>query len=75
MRWLLRTISAFCLIGALICGGIWNARRDLPYNEDGRYLDLANAVVVHEQSVLIYGGFALLFIVLAGMALYAASRL
>lgn len=75
MRWLLRTISAFCLIGALICGGIWNARRGLHYNEEGRYLDLATAVVVHEQSVMIYAGFALLFAVLAAMALYTASRL
>ena len=75
MRWLLRTISAFCLIGALICGGIWNARRGLPYNEEGRYLDLGTAVVIHEQSVMIYAGFALLFTVLAAMALYAASKL
>lgn len=75
MRWLLRTISGFCFVGALVCGGIWNARRGLPYNEEGRYLDLTTAVVVHEQSVMIYAGFALLFTVLAAMALYAASRL
>ncbi|WP_296722549.1 hypothetical protein [Erythrobacter sp.] len=33
---------------------IWNARRTLPFNSEGRYFDPETAVVVHQQSVDAY---------------------
>ena len=51
--------AALLLPSALAFGWIWNARRLLPYNEEGRYFDMDNAIVLHEQAVGIYGVLAL----------------
>lgn len=44
---------------------LWNKRRRLPYNEQGRYFDEVNSIVLHEQSVTIFGLLAVFFGILA----------
>lgn len=75
MRWLARMISALAGIGALIRAGFWNTRRNLPYNEEGRYFDPVTGVSLAEHGVTAYGALALALAAVAGLALYAASKL
>ncbi|MDC8755392.1 hypothetical protein OIK40_12150 [Erythrobacter sp. sf7] len=61
-RALLWLASAFALGLAAASALIWNARRALPFNAEGRYFDPDNAAVIHQQSVT---GYAMVGIVLA----------
>ena len=60
-RGLLWLASAIALGSAAASALIWNARRALPFNAEGRYFDPDSAVVIHQQSVT---GYAMLGIVL-----------
>jgi len=68
-----RVAVALLLAGAGFCAVVWNNRRALPYNAQEHYFDSKDAVVLHEQSVGIYGGLALLLTLLA-VTLWIASR-
>jgi hypothetical protein len=67
-------LSAFFMVGAIICAGLWNARRGLPYNEAGRYFDPVTATVLHEQSVAVFGAMVIAFAVLAIASVIAIRR-
>lgn len=69
-----RLAAGLLLLGAGACAWIWNARRALPYNEEGRFLDAANAVVLHQQSVTIYGLLALALTLFAAICWQASRR-
>ena len=71
----LRIGGTLMLAGAAISALLWNGRRALSYNSEGRYFDPEQVMVLHEQAVAIYGAMALL-LGLAGMALWmiAARR-
>ena len=53
-RGLLWLAAAIALTLAALCALMWNARRSLPFNAEGRYFDPPTAIVVHEQSVAVY---------------------
>ncbi|WP_299194838.1 hypothetical protein [uncultured Erythrobacter sp.] len=67
-------LSAICMVGAIICAGLWNARRSLPYNEAGRYFDPVTATVFHEQSVAVFGAIAIALAALAIASVIAIRR-
>lgn len=64
---MLRVAALASLTAAGYCVGCWNARRALPYNEQGRFFNANSAVVLHEQAVTIYGSLAL------GLAVFALT--
>ena len=72
-RALLWLACAVALGTAAASALIWNARRVLPFNAEGRYFDPDNAVVIHQQSVTTY---AMLGIALAlvGLGLGCLAR-
>lgn len=74
MKLVCRAISVFTAIVALICGMLWNARRGIPYNEQGRFFDEVNSVVLHEQSVTIYGFLTLVLGSIAAAAWILAGQ-
>jgi len=53
-RGLLALAALAALGGALLCGLIWNARRSLPFNGEGRHFDPDTAIVVQQQSTAVY---------------------
>ena len=73
LRMAFRVAAALLLTSALAFAWIWNSRRLLPYNEEGRYFDAASAVVLHEQSVGAYGVLALT-LALIGATCWLVSR-
>lgn len=69
----LRAAASLLLVGAAVSAWIWNGRRLLPYNGEGRFLDSADGVAVNEQAVIIYGMLALA-LALLGMIFWLASQ-
>jgi hypothetical protein len=63
------------LIALVIAAGsalIWNARRALRFNPEGRYFDPDTATVVHQQTVEVYAILAVAFgLLAAGLGLMA----
>ena len=63
----------FCLGGAAF-GWLWQTRRGLPYNEEGRYFDAEQAVILHQQSVPVYAALALVLLALSALSGFIARR-
>jgi len=60
----------------LISGGLawlWNTRRALPYNDEGRYFDPDQGIVLDKDAALTYGAAAIVTLVIAG-TLWAIAR-
>lgn len=74
LRLVLFLASAFSALAAIIALLAWADRRGLPYNEEGRYFDLDQGVVLHEQSVAIYGIHGIAFIAITIITLILALR-
>lgn len=72
-RGLLWLAAIMALSLAAVCALIWNARRVLPFNAEGRYFDPRTAVVVHEQSVLVFAGLGIA-LTMVGVALGVLAR-
>lgn len=70
----LLTVAAVLTAAALLLGLLWLQRLTLPYNEQGRYFDAANSVTYDDGAVLVYGLLALLFALLAMLALFLMMR-
>lgn len=61
--------------GAGVSGFVWNSRRALTYNAEGRYFDSESAVVLLEQAVAVYGALAILLCVLAAICWTVSGKL
>lgn len=72
--WALRAAAILALAGAGLCGFVWNARRALPYDQQGRYFDAANMIVLNEQALIAYGALALGLAVIAAVCWMASRR-
>ncbi len=59
---------------ALFCAFLWSDRASPPYNEEGRFFDVAESVVYTDTAVLTYGLLTLLFAALAFAAILWAAR-
>ncbi|WP_298305814.1 hypothetical protein [uncultured Erythrobacter sp.] len=75
LRIAIRLAAATSLAGAGLCAALWTSRRTLIYNDQGRYFDAETTVVLHQQSVVIYGALALLLALLAIMLWLASKRI
>lgn len=74
MRRALLWLTAAVALGSSAASAlIWNARRALPFNAEGRYFDPDNAVVVHQQSVTAYAMLAVA-LALVGIGLGRLAR-
>ncbi|MDP5103196.1 MAG: hypothetical protein NWP98_04665 [Erythrobacter sp.] len=55
MRRGLLMLAAVIALGLAVGAAlIWNTRRSLPFNAEGRYFDPETAIVIQEQSVIAY---------------------
>ncbi|UAB78270.1 hypothetical protein INR77_00495 [Erythrobacter sp. SCSIO 43205] len=70
----LRVAAILLFLGAGVLAWIWNARRALPYNDEGRYFDPLGGVVMHEQAVTPYGLSALALALLGSICAFTSSR-
>ncbi|WP_422343121.1 hypothetical protein [Parasphingorhabdus sp.] len=68
-----RFIAIFLLIAAAAPGVLFWQRQSLPYNEEGRYFDLAQGVVYEAQAVTAYGVTTVVLIIL-GLIVLAIGR-
>ena len=68
-----RLTGLFLLIAAIPPGLLFWQRRDLSYDELGRYFDAAEGVVYDVQAVTIYGALAAILL-LAGLATLLSSH-
>ena len=68
-----RLTGIFLLIAAAPPGLLFLHRQGLPYDELGRYFDVAEGVVYEAQAVTIYGAFAAIFL-LAGLVVLFSGR-
>jgi hypothetical protein len=73
-RALLTAAAALLTVAALLLARLWLQRLSLPYNEEGRYFDAANAVVHDETALTVIGMLTALFAVLAALSIFLASR-
>ncbi|WP_394730557.1 hypothetical protein [Altererythrobacter sp. GH1-8] len=62
IRRIASAVFALASIGSAI---MWDRRRDLPFNSEGRYFDAASGTVVDQQSVLAFAALAITFALLA----------
>ena len=66
-------LALFSLALAVLNGYFFYARywhiRAL-FNEEGRYFDVTQQVVFHSQSGIAWGGFAILFLAIAGYLMF-----
>lgn len=68
-------VTATLLCAAtLLLGALSLRRAALPYNEQGRYFDVANGVVYDEGAAVVYGMLAGLFALAAFAAIMWARR-
>lgn len=70
---LLMAMAALFFCAGAMSAWVWNSRRSLPYNEQGRYFDADDAVVLSEQAVGIYGITAIVLI-MAGIGCWIIAR-
>ena len=73
VRALLFTASALLLLASITMTMVWLGRARLPYNQEGRYFDAQTGVVLHEQSVSLFAGGAML-LGLTAIALFLIAR-
>jgi hypothetical protein len=73
-RSLLTATAALLTVAALLLGRLWLQRLSLPYNEEGRHFDAANAVVHDETALAVIGMLTALFAILAALSIFLASR-
>jgi hypothetical protein len=59
---------------AILLTWSWNARRSLPFNEEGRFFDPVDAVVHHQDNVTVVGIAALAASILSASLLWFGIR-
>lgn len=72
-RRLIRMASVLFLVAGNAGAAVWNARRSLPYNGEGRYFDPATGMVIEEQLIAGIGTIALTCIALS-LGVWIISR-
>lgn len=74
LREVLQASSVLLLLAACANVHIFSNHRSLPFNSEGRYLDPAQGVVYHEQTVTVAGAAAVSFALFAILCWIIARR-